>query len=212
MSNYDFEYHQMLKGELYFSSDILPHNQSINGKLLAQKINSLKMDDYDEIIRLEKELFGRTEDDFFVSPPLHVDYGKHINLGKNVYCNMDCMFLDVNFINIGDNVMVGPRVGFYTAGHPIDAEIRNTYLEFGAPITIGNNVWIGAQATILPGVSIGENTIVAAGAVVTKDVPANVIVGGNPAKVIRPITGKDTSFWEQKKQDYLTKKALFEGD
>lgn len=118
---------------------------------------------------------------------------------------MDCIFLDVNKIIIGDNVMVGPRVSFYTAGHPIDAEIRIEELEFGLPITIEDNVWIGGSATILPGVTVGRNSIVAAGAVVTKDVPFNSIVGGNPARLIRVINQDDKQYWNKKKQEYQLK-------
>lgn len=115
-------------------------------------------------------------------------------------------FLDVNKITIGDNVMVGPRVSFYTAGHPTDAEIRNEALEFGLPITVKDNVWIGGNVVILPGVTIGKNSIVAAGAVVTKDVPDNVIVGGNPARIIREIGDADKAKWERMKDTYYRKK------
>lgn len=130
-----------------------------------------------EIVALEKELLGKTGNELYITPPLYVDYGRHIEVGENFYANMDCIFLDVNKIIFGDNVMVGPRASFYTAGHPIDPTIRTAELEFGTPIIVEDNVWIGGSATILPGVTIGKNAIVAAGAVVTKDVPANTIVG-----------------------------------
>lgn len=182
MKQNDFDYMQMLKGELYYAPTILPENKSTKGKVLAQKINQLPIDNVKEIVALEKELLGKTGNELYITPPLYVDYGRHIEVGENFYANMDCIFLDVNKIIFGDNVMVGPRASFYTAGHPIDPTIRTAELEFGTPIIVEDNVWIGGSATILPGVTIGKNAIVAAGAVVTKDVPANTIVGGNPAK------------------------------
>lgn len=177
MKQNDFDYMQMLKGELYYAPTILPENKSTKGKVLAQKINQLPIDNVKEIVALEKELLGKTGNELYITPPLYVDYGRHIEVGENFYANMDCIFLDVNKIIFGDNVMVGPRASFYTAGHPIDPTIRTTELEFGTPIIVEDNVWIGGSATILPGVTIGKNAIVAAGAVVTKDVPANTIVG-----------------------------------
>lgn len=200
---HDFEYEQMLAGELYFAHDILPENKSIHGKKIAQQINQLPIENTEEIVALERKLFGKTGESFYVNPPLHVDYGRHVEIGENFYANMDCIFLDVNKIIFGNNVMVGPRVGFYTAGHPTDPTIRILELEFGLPIVVGDNVWIGANATILHGVTIGENAIVAAGAVVTKNVPANTIVGGNLARIIREITKKDKEKWDKKAEKYV---------
>lgn len=205
--NKDFDYEQMLKGELYIASNILPKNNSSYGKKLSQRINELPIDRKEDIVRLERELFGKSGENIYVNPPFHVDYGRHIEIGNNFYANMDCIFLDVNKIIIGDNVMVGPRVSFYTAGHPIDAEVRNTELEFGLPIRIESNVWIGGNAVILPGVTIGENSIIAAGSVVTKDVPADAIVGGNPAKVIREINEADKELWNRKSKEYHLNKS-----
>ena len=202
----DYDYQQMLAGELYLASEILTENSSARGKKLAQEINNLPIDNREEIVRLEKELFGRTGEHIYVNPPLYVDYGRHIIMGENVYCNMDCLFLDVNTITIGNNVMFGPRVSLYTAGHPIDAEVRISDLEFGLPIVIEDNVWVGGGATILPGVTVGKNSIVASGAIVTKDVPANCIVGGNPARVLREITQQDKEYWQEKQREYFIKK------
>lgn len=202
----DFDYQNMLLGKLYLASDIFPENRSLEGKKLAQKINSLPIENKEEIVALEKKLFGKTGKSIYVNPPLHVDYGRHIEIGNNFYANMDCIFLDVNKIIIGNNVMVGPRVSFYTAGHPTDAEIRIQDLEFGLPINVKDNVWIGGNSTILPGVTIGENAIIAAGAVVTKDVPNNTIVGGNPARVIRKIDKQDKEKWEKAMHEYHKEK------
>lgn len=203
----DFEYEQMLLGELYIAGKIRPENRSTKEKVLVQKINSTPIDQKDEIIKLEKELFGKTGENLYVNPPLYVDYGRHISVGENFYANMNCVFLDVNRITIGNNVMIGPSVGIFTAGHPVDPDVRNMELEFGTAITIEDNVWIGGNATILPGITVGMNSIVAAGSVVTKDVPPNSIVGGNPAKVIREINEKDKEIWETKKKEYYDKRC-----
>lgn len=201
----DFDYTQMLAGDLYIAGNILPENKSIHGKKIVQKINNTPIEQTETIVALERQVFGKTGSNLYVTPPFQVDYGRHVEIGNNFYANMDCIFLDINKIIIGDNVMVGPRVSFYTAGHPIDAEIRIEELEFGLPITIEDNVWIGGSATILPGVTVGRNSIIAAGAVVTKDVPSNSIVGGNPARLIRVINQDDKQYWNKKKQEYQLK-------
>lgn len=195
----------MLAGDLYIAGNILPENKSIHGKKIVQKINNTPIEQTETIVALERQVFGKTGSNLYVTPPFQVDYGRHVEIGNNFYANMDCIFLDVNKIIIGDNVMVGPRVSFYAAGHPIDAEIRIEELEFGLPITIEDNVWIGGSATILPGVTVGRNSIIAAGAVVTKDVPSNSIVRGNPARLIRVINQDDKQYWNKKKQEYQLK-------
>lgn len=205
----DYDYDAMLKGELYLARGISKENNADEARALSQRINQLPIGDRDEIVRLEKKLFGSTGENVYVNPPFYIDYGKHIFMGNNVYCNMDCVFLDVNTITIGNNVMLGPRVNLFTAGHPIDADVRISDLEFGLPIVIEDKVWIGGNATILPGVTVGENSIVAAGAVVTKDVPANSIVGGNPARLIRMINEEDKSFWEGKSKQYFDNKEKY---
>ncbi|MDT2758174.1 sugar O-acetyltransferase [Enterococcus xiangfangensis] len=202
----DFDYERMLAGELYCAPDISPKNSSMQGKKLVQQINQLPIDKVDEIIDLEKKLFGKTGETVYVHPPLYVDYGRHTEVGNNFYANMDCVFLDVNKIIIGNNVMLGPRVCLYTAGHPTDAEIRNKELEFGLSITIEDNVWIGGSALILPGVTVGKNSIVAAGSVVTKDVPRDTLVGGNPAKIIRTLGELDRKKWSIEEKKYFEAK------
>lgn len=203
----DFEYQRMLAGELYLAADILPENRSLTGEKLAQQINHTPIENTDEIIALERALFGKTGEWIYVTPPLRVDYGRHVEIGNNFFANMDCIFLDVNKIIIGDNVLVGPRVSFYTAGHPTDPQVRVQDLEFGLPIKIEDNVWIGGSAVILPGVTVERNAIVAAGAVVTKDVPPNVIVGGNPATIIREIGEADQVKWQKSLEQYLKAKV-----
>jgi len=201
----DFDYQEMLLGNLYLAGNILPENKSIHGKKIIQKINNTPIEEKETIVALERQVFGETGDNLYVTPPFQVDYGRHVEIGNNFYANMDCIFLDVNKIKIGNNVMVGPRVSFYTAGHPIDPQIRIEELEFGLPITVEDNVWIGGSATILPGVTIGKNSIIAAGAVVTKDVAANTIFGGNPAQLIRAINEEDNHYWNKKKEEYQSR-------
>ncbi|MBQ9551293.1 MAG: sugar O-acetyltransferase [Clostridia bacterium] len=131
----------------------------------------------------------------YIEPPFRCDYGKHITIGENFYANSGCLIIDVAKVAIGDNVMFGPNVSVITAGHPIHSAVRNTRYEYGIPITIGNNVWIGACAVVLPGVTIGDNAVIGAGSVVTKDIPANVVAVGNPCKPIKEITDGDKAFY-----------------
>lgn len=152
------------------------------------KLNNLVTDDSQEINTVFSELIGKKVDDtFFIIPPFYSDYGENISIGKNVFVNHACTFMDRGSITIEDNVLIGPKVNLITTNHPINpAERRATISQ---PIVIKKGAWIGVGATILPGVTVGENSIVAAGAVVSKDVPDNTIVGGIPAKVIKSITG-----------------------
>lgn len=193
---------RMLSGELYMAEG--EELGKIRDNML-DKLYQYNHADYnnhklrDELI---KEILGGYKDKLKITPPVYFDYGKHTFVGKNFYANFDCIFLDVNTITIGDNVMFGPRVGLYTAGHPIDKDVRITGLEYGLPITIGNNVWIGGNVVVMPGVHIGDNTIIGSGSVVTKDIPSDVIAAGNPCKVIRNITTEDKIYWEGKKKIY----------
>ena len=206
----DFEYQQMLAGELYLAAGIAPENKSVHGKKIAQKINQTPIEDRQKIIALTKEMFGKTGQDLFVTPPIYVDYGRHVSVGEHFYANMDCIFLDVNQITIGNNVMLGPRVGLYTAGHPLDSQIRNEdQLEFGLPIVIEDNVWLGANAIVLPGVTIGKNAVIGSGAVVTKDIPADSVAVGNPAKVIKTLGEAERKYWQAQKAKYLAAEEKF---
>lgn len=136
-------------------------------------------------------MFGRTGKSFLIEQPFYCDYGYNIEIGENFYSNVNCVILDGAKVTFGDNVFVAPNCGFYTAGHALDAEQRTRGLEYAYPITVGNNVWIGAQVCVLPGVTIGDNTIIGAGSVVTKSIPANVLAVGNPCRVVRQITEAD---------------------
>lgn len=181
------EKEKMLNGELYQAGDPELVKDRLNSRRLTRLFNqSLETDD-GQRKELIQELFGSTGNHFFVESSFRCDYGYNIHVGENFYANFDCVFLDVCEIRIGDNCFLGPGVHIYTATHPLDAQERISGAEFGKPVTIGHNVWIGGRAIINPGVKIGNNSVIASGAVVTKDVPDHVVVGGNPAKIIKQI-------------------------
>jgi maltose O-acetyltransferase len=136
-------------------------------------------------------LFGCVKGNFFIEPPFHCDYGCNIEIGENFYANYNLVILDCAKVTIGDNVLIGPNVGIYTAGHPLHFELRKEELEFASPITIEDNVWIGGNVVLNPGVTIGRNSVIGSGSVVTKDTLANVVAAGNPCRVIREITDAD---------------------
>lgn len=159
-----------------------------------QKLNFMDRCDFDGIGEVVKELLGKS-DGAFINPPFYCDYGSHIEVGKNFFANYNCMILDVAKVVIGDNCQMAPNVAIYTAGHPVHPDTRNTAYEYGIEVTIGDNVWIGGNTVICPGVHIGSNTVIGAGSVVTKDIPERVIAAGNPCKVIREITEADRKFY-----------------
>lgn len=150
-----------------------------------------------------KKCFGKASDDMVLTPPVYFDHGDRIMFGKHFYANTDLTILDENYVTFGDNVYLAPHVSIYTAGHPIDAAIRNTDVEYAKPVTIGSNVWIGGNVVINPGVTIGSNVVIGSGSVVTKDIPDNVIAVGNPCRVLREITDKDKEYWEAEYQEYI---------
>ncbi len=150
-------------------------------KELCYDYNRLRPTQTDEKKRILSELLGKTGENFQIEPPFYCDYGYNIEIGENFYANVDCVILDGAKVTFGNNVFIAPNCGFYTAGHPLDVAQRNQGLEYAYPITIGNNVWIGAQACILPGVTIGDNTVIGAGSVVTKNIPDHTLWYGNPA-------------------------------
>ena len=163
-------------------------NERRNSYNICKKYNDLG---FDEGKALLKNLFNKIGANYFITPPLHVDYGYNISIGDNFYSNYNLIILDCNDVTIGNNVFIGPNCCIACAEHPLDYEMRNEGLEVAFPISIGNNVWIGANVTILAGVTIGDGAVIGAGSVVNKDVPSNVIAVGNPCKVLRKIEEKD---------------------
>ena len=197
------ERERMLAGKLYKSvGNQELHSLKEKKDVIIAKFNDESNVNIGEKQKLLKELFKKTGNNFYIEPPFHCDYGCNITVGENFYANFDCIFLDVNEIIIGNNVFLAPRVCIYTAGHPIDKDIRNEYLEYGYRVTIGNDVWIGGNTVINPGVNIGDNVVIGSGSVVTHDIPSNVVAAGNPCRVLRPITIADKEFWGKQKEIY----------
>lgn len=177
----------MLAGELYSAADPELVAERLNARRLTRLYNQTLETELELRDRLLRELFGSAGANLVVEPPFRCDYGYNIRVGENFYANFDCVFLDVMEIRIGDNCLMAPGVHLYTATHPLDAVERSAGPEYAKPIRIGDNVWVGGRVVINPGVTIGNNVVIASGAVVTKDVPDNVVVGGNPAKVIKQL-------------------------
>ena len=197
------EQEKMESGLLYDATapELLVKVQATRDKLFELNYR-LRPSQTEEREQLLREIIGTTPERFTIVSPFFCDYGHNIHVGKNFFANYNCIMLDEAPITIGDNVLIAPNVGLYTAGHPTDVERRNEWLEYAWPITIGNNVWICAGVSIAPGVTIGDNTIIAAGSVVANDIPAHVVAGGNPCKVLRAITEEDKlrSFnWQEEK-------------
>ncbi|WP_148411450.1 sugar O-acetyltransferase [Murimonas intestini] len=180
-------------GLAYISDEAVMKEQMKCRKIL-QRLNTADRSDFDAIAEIIKELLGKSEE-AFINPPFYCDYGSHIEVGKNFFANYNCTIIDVAKVKIGDNCQMAPNVSIYTAGHPVHPAARNTLYEYGIEVTIGDNVWIGGNTVILPGVHIGSNTVIGAGSVVTKDIPDWVIAGGNPCKVIRKITEEDIKYY-----------------
>ena len=178
---------RMLAGDLYIADDPELAAEALRGMTLCEEFNRTPARASDERRRVLGELLGAFGEHSEIRPPLQVDYGNRIRIGSRTFVNFGLMALDVAPITIGDDVQIGPNVQLLTPTHPVEPEPRRAKLEAARPITIADNVWLGGGAVVLPGVSIGENTVVGAGSVVTKDLPANVVAVGNPARVIRSL-------------------------
>ncbi|EKN70712.1 Maltose O-acetyltransferase [Neobacillus bataviensis LMG 21833] len=181
------EKEKMINGELYISADTELVKERENARRFTRLFNLTLETEGDKRSEILKELFGSTGENLYIEPTFRCDYGYNIHVGENFYANFNCVFLDVCEIRIGENCMVAPGVHIYTATHPLNPFERISGAELGAPVKIGDNAWIGGGAIINPGVTIGNNVVVASGAVVTKDVPDNTVVGGNPARIIKNI-------------------------
>lgn len=201
------EYEKMILGVSYDSFDpllartrVLSHEKAVDYALIRLKDYNYDLDAHKQA-RNEylATIFGKIDNTAFIEHPFHVDYGCNIAVGRDFYANFNVTFLDCALIRFGDGVLVGPNVTFATAGHPTDPVARRAGEEWARPITVGDNVWFGAGCVVLPGVTIGDGAVVAAGAVVSKDVPANAIVAGVPAKVVRIITEGESRNSEDRK-------------
>lgn len=182
------EKEKMLKGELYnanYDKELIKERQNV--KDLCFKYNMVNPLNFEKRNKIIKKIIGKIKGDFLIEQPFICDYGYNIEIGDNFYSNHNLVILDAGTVKIGDNVFIGPNCGIYTSGHPLEKDKRNKGLEYAHKIIIGNDVWIGGNVTILPGVTIGDNVVIGAGSVVNKDVPDNVVIAGNPFKIIKEL-------------------------
>lgn len=181
------EQEKMLRGLSYHAEDASLSRQRLRAKELCyrfQMLSPLESEKRQEILRA---LIGKMGEDCFITGPFWCDYGCNLTLGDRFYANHNLVILDCAEVRFGDDVLVGPNCGFYTAAHPLDAEQRKRGLEFARPIVVGNGVWFGGGVQVLPGVRIGDRAVIGAGSVVTRDIPPNCLAVGNPCKVLHEI-------------------------
>ena len=188
-------------GQIYYPSD---------DSIMAMQLRCLeKQYDYNATRPLEqekraallKEMFAEIGDGCYIEPPLHSNWGgRHVHFGEGVYANFNLTLVDDTHIYVGDHTMLGPNVTLATAGHPIYPPLREKGYQYNIPVHIGKNCWLGAGVIVMPGVTIGDNTVIGAGSIVTKDIPANVVAVGNPCKVMRPISDRDREFYFKDKK------------
>ena len=206
MSKSEFEWNRMMAGKLY--SPYRVGDDSWEKVHVAQKrFNDSEFWHDRSALNELRKCFGSAPEDIVLTPPVYFDHGDRVFFGKHFYANTNLTILDENEVRFGDNVFLAPHVSIYTAGHPIDAEVRNTEVEYARQVTIGSNVWIGGNVVINPGVTIGDDVVIGSGSVVTKDIPSHVIAAGVPCRVIREITEKDKEYWYARYQDYLEERG-----
>lgn len=177
----------MIAGELYNPLDKELVEDRIQTRLLLKALNDSREDNEEERMRLVKELVPNADKGLWIQPPFYCDYGYNLFIGERVFFNFNCVVLDVAPVTIGSRTMCGPNVQIYTATHPMDAVERSSGVEYAKPIVIGEDVWLGGSVIVCPGVTIGNRTVIGAGSVVTKDIPADVFAAGNPCRVIKPL-------------------------
>lgn len=180
----------MLAGELYDPLDKQLSDDRLRTRLLIKELNDTREDQSEERGRILKELIPNAGTGLWLQPPFYCDYGTNMKLGERVFFNFNCVVLDVTYVTIGSRTLFGPNVQIYTATHPLDHNERASGVEYAKPIVIGKDVWVGGSAVICPGVTIGDRTIIGAGSVVTRDIPADVFAAGNPCKVIRSLVAE----------------------
>ena len=180
-------WNDMLNGLEYDATDSGLRDLLQQTRMKLWKFNNFRPDQTEEMNKILKEMLGSIGERFIINQPFRCDYGCNIFLGEDCFINFNCTILDEARVIIGNNTFLGPNVSIYTLCHPLEPEKRNKFIEWAEPVTIGNNVWIGGNVTILPGVTIGDNVVIGAGSVVTKSFSSNVVIGGNPAKIIKKL-------------------------
>ena len=190
------EYEYMVNGFLFNDFDKKTRKIRKKHDKFLDAFNSTGYGDYKKRAKLARKYFKKVGKRICINKPFYCDMASNITIGDNFYSNFNLTILDNAPVTIGNNVFIGPNVSLFTSGHPIDKDIRNSYYEFAHKIVIGNDVWIGGNVVINPGVTIGDNVVIGSGSVVTKDIPSNVVAVGNPCHVLRQITVKDKKFWE----------------
>lgn len=195
---------KMHTGELYLPGDdeIMREQLCCLDKLYD--FNKTRPSEQEKRTKMLKEMFAEIGENCYIEPPFYSNWGgKHVHFGNNVYANFCLTAVDDTHIYVGDNTMIGPNVTLASAGHPVLPELREKAYQYNMPVKIGKNCWLGAGVVVLPGITIGDNTVIGAGSVVTKDIPANVVAVGNPCRVLREIGEKDKEFYfKNRKIDY----------
>ncbi|HHT39521.1 MAG: sugar O-acetyltransferase [Acholeplasmatales bacterium] len=199
------EKEKMLKEKLYMANDQELRDLNNKARTMMDEFNNTRHSDFQKRREIANKLFGRIGINANINKSLYVDYGFNIEIGDNFYSNFNLTIIDVSKVIIGNNVLLGPNVSLYTAGHPIDPLIRTSNLEYGKKIIIGDNVWLGGNVIVNPGVKIGDNSVIGSGSVVTKEIPSNVVAAGNPCRVIRKINNDDKIYWNKLKDEYYKK-------
>ncbi len=186
------EKEKMLNGLLYDANyDKALFDERMRCKTLCSQYNNAPYEDIELRKSIMRKIIGKIKNNFLIEPYFWCDYGYNIELGENFYSNHNLVILDTAKVTFGDNVFIAPNCGFYTAGHPLDVAQRNKGLEYAKPITVGNNVWIGGNVIVMPGVTIGDNCTIGGGSVVVKDIPSNTVAVGNPCRVIKNLQAPD---------------------
>lgn len=186
---------RMQSGKLYFCTDEEIAKEQLECLEILYDYNHTRPSESQKREQILKNLLAEIGENCYIEPPLHANWGKYTHFGNNVYANFNLTLVDDTDIFVGDNVMFGPNVIIATAGHPVDPPLREKVAQFNIPVRIGKNVWIGAGAIVLPGVTIGEHSVIGAGSVVTKDIPPNVVAVGNPCRVLREINDRDKEYY-----------------
>ncbi len=190
------EKEKMMSGKLYYAFDEVLFKERQYAKDLVSQFNACHPREIDRRNGILRKLLGKTKEKLFIEPPFRCDYGYNVEVGENFYANYNLIILDCAKVVIGDNVLIGPNVSLLTAGHPLHHEIRNLECEFAFPIHIGDNVWLGGNVVINPGIKIGDRSVIGSGSVVTRDIPSDVVAVGNPCKVLRKISDKDKMYYK----------------